>query len=132
MLSASLGPLLFTLTEPHIQNPSSSNGLQPVGSHTLVVARVCRVQVLDPQPRAVFCLPDDDPPWLLHNRGIVLQPSHIGRWVSRHLAVKDCRLALDNGDIVDWLQKIQKVACREWGSQRANMVRSGGRAWASA
>lgn len=118
MLSASTGPLLSTLTEPHIQNPSGSNGLQPVGSHALVVARVCRVQVLDPQPRAIFCLPDDDPPWLLHNRGVILQPPHVGRWISRHLAVQDCCLALDNGDIVDRLQKVQKVACRGWVTER--------------
>lgn len=107
-----LEPLLSPLTEPHIQNTSSSDGLQPVGSHTLVVACVCCVQVLDPQPRAIFCLPDDDPPWLLHNWGVILQPPHVGGWVSRHFAVQDCSLALDNGDVVDRLQEIQKVTCR--------------------
>lgn len=91
------------LTKPNVENSSGGDGLHPVGGHTLVVASVCCVQVLDSQSRAIFCLADDDPPRLLHDGGIILQPPHVGRWVSCHLAVQNGCLALDNGDIVDWL-----------------------------
>lgn len=101
-------------TKPHKQDAGGGNGLHPVGGHTLVVAGVRRVQVLDAQPRPIFRLPDDDPPWLLHDRGVILQPPHAGGWVSGHLAVQNCCLALDYGDIVYWLQKIQKVTFQSW------------------
>lgn len=100
------------LTQPHEQDAGGGNGLHPVGGHALVVARVCRVQILDAKPRTVLRLADDDAPRLLHDRGIVLQPPHGGGRVSGHLAVQDGRLALHYGDVVHRLQKIQKVACR--------------------
>lgn len=114
-------PQLARLTKPHKQDAGGGNGLHPVGGHTLVVAGVRRVQVLDAQPRPIFRLPDDDPPWLLHDRGVILQPPHAGGWVSGHLAVQNCCLALDYGDIVYWLQKIQKVTCKGERSQRSKL-----------
>lgn len=110
-------PGLPRLTEPHEQDAGGGDGLHAVGGHALVVAGVRRVQVLDPQPGAVLRLADDDAPRLLHHGGIVLQPPHSGGGVSGHLAVQNGRLALDYGDVVHWLQKIQKVACRRERSQ---------------
>ena len=107
------------LTEPHEQDASGGDGLHPIGGHALVVAGVRRVQVLDPQPRTVFRLADDDTPGLLHDRGVVLQPPHAGRRVSGHLAVQNRCLALDYGDVVHRLQEIQKVPCKREQSERS-------------
>lgn len=111
------GPCL--LTESHKQDAGGSDGLHPVGGHALVVAGVRRVQVLDPQPGTVFRLADDDAPRLLHHWGVVLQPPHTGWRVSSHLAVQNRCLALDYGDIVNWLQKIQKVPCKGEESEKS-------------
>lgn len=105
------------LTEPHEQDASGGDGLHAVGGHALVVAGVRRVQILDSQPGTVLRLADDDAPGLLHHGGVVLQPPHRGGGVSGHLAVQNGRLALDYGDVVHWLQKVQKVACRGERSQ---------------
>lgn len=120
---------LFQLTKAHVQDPRGGNGLYPVGGHALVVARISGVQVLDAEPRTVLRLANDDASWFLHHGGVVLQPSHIGGRVPYHLAVQNGCLALDDGDVVDGLQEIQKVTCQREGHRKVSARVGGKAAW---
>lgn len=100
------------LTKSHKQDTSGCDGFDPIGCHTLVVAGIRGVQVLDAQPGAIIGLADDDALWLLHHWCIILQPPHTGWWIPGYLAVQNGCLALNDGDVVHWLQKIQKVTCK--------------------
>lgn len=90
------------LTEPDVEHSCGCDDPDRVTGHTLVVACVGGVQVLDTQLGAAIGLADGDAALLLHDGCIVLQPADAGLRVARYFAMQRCRQALHEGDVV-WL-----------------------------
>lgn len=71
-----------------------------VGGHALEVAGISGVQVANAEAWAIWCGAERDPPRLLHDRGVVLQPPHSWRRVARHTTHEISCLAQRGGDVV--------------------------------
>lgn len=91
---------LTVLTKLDVQHPRGGDGALDVGGHALEVARVGRVQVPDPETRAVRHGPVGDAPWLLHHGGVIFQPPHGRRRVPGDTAEKLGCLTQRGRDVV--------------------------------
>lgn len=100
------------LTKFDIKDTCSRDDLECVRGNTLIISSVCCVQVLDAELGSCLCFADGYSSLLLDHRGIVLQPTDGRSWVSCHFTVQCSCLALEVGDVVDWLLKLQKMPWR--------------------
>lgn len=101
------------LTQLDQEHSGGGDELERVCSHTLVVARVGGVQVLDAQLGAGVRPADGDAPLLLQEGRVVLQPLDAGPRVPPHPAVQRGRLALEVGDVVDRFLELQEEPCAD-------------------
>lgn len=99
------------LTKLDEQDSSGRNHLLAVGRHALEVARVCGVQVANPQPRAIVGGPEGDSPGLLDHGRVIFEPANGGRWVPRDFAVQFSRLPQGRGDVVHGFIQSQVRIC---------------------
>lgn len=104
-------PQRSLLTKLDEQDSSGGDHLLAIRGHALEVARVCGVEVSNPQPRPVVGCPKGDPPGLLDHRRVVLKPADGGRWVPRDSAVQLSRLPQGRGDVVHGFIERQERIC---------------------